>query len=690
MIEIPKFSIDVRQDKKGQKTNMKEKIIAMIALVVITIVFSGLICNKYFPITEGWFQDYARYILQGKFIYRDFYCPVPPGYIWLSTLICRCTNYSFLALRIYGIIERILLILIVFELLSKVYSYKVTFFAVLVGSVIYSSTNTDLFYGYYQSSLLCAMIMLYFGVRMYESTNNSRKYAILYGLFAGITFCMKQNTGAFFAVFIGLGYILLMRKIDLKKSIFNVFCGFLTAMSVLAILAIVLAANKALIPFVEQVICGTSSKGSLISIFTAGIFRMIYRKSGYVFISALVLIFVLWLDSILQKKEKIGNYYSLLGHEISAAFWGAAFFVAYFKWFKLFYTADFLKTRASWVAIGMIISSIVFLAVFLALADRTITFKGVNLNILFYVASMCYFVAFFIYFFYRENIYTDWKAYIQCRQYLMHGLFFINLIIVLYRLILVRKTIDIRAMLYLASLSLMYIHGMSYILEEHGTLLMFSMLIADLLSNKTTLNWIKNIIVALFGVFTVLSICVQKNNYTYNWWGVNTLESSYKAVYSYDDPKLQGIKGDQAQTEALNSIYKLINDNKRENDTMYTFPHINYFNVMADLNSPAFCKVHYFDVCSDKQAISDAKQLEEDLPTFIIWQELSKSDWVTHEEIFRNGNPSGQRKLREFVYKKAKNGTYKLIGKYQFNQSSTIYVWGLDDGREWKIENIAE
>ena len=110
----------VHDDKEIEKRNKWERVIAILVLSIITMVYSGLVCSKYFPITEGWFQDYARYISQGQFIYRDFYCPVPPGYIWITTLLCNLTNYSFLALRIYGILERVALLIIVYLLLSRV------------------------------------------------------------------------------------------------------------------------------------------------------------------------------------------------------------------------------------------------------------------------------------------------------------------------------------------------------------------------------------------------------------------------------------------------------------------------------------------------------------------------------------------------------------------------------------------
>lgn len=164
------------------------------------------------------------------------------------------------------------------------------------------------------------------------------------------------------------------------------------------------------------------------------------------------------------------------------------------------------------------------------------------------------------------------------------------------------------------------------------------------------------------------------------------MASSYEAVYEYTDPLLVGITGDEAQTQVLNEIYELIQTNKRDGDTMYTFPHINYFNVMANLNSPTFCKVHYFDVCSDEQAILDANTLQQKLPTFIVWQEFTENEWATHEAIFRGGNLSGQRQLRDVVDKYTKNGTYILLGVFEFNYADPIYIWGLEDGRDWIID----
>ena len=64
---------NIIQIEKDNNKLKHEKIYAWLSVIVTTIIFSIVLLNKYFPVTEGWFQDYARYILNGKFIYRDFY-----------------------------------------------------------------------------------------------------------------------------------------------------------------------------------------------------------------------------------------------------------------------------------------------------------------------------------------------------------------------------------------------------------------------------------------------------------------------------------------------------------------------------------------------------------------------------------------------------------------------------------------
>ena len=98
---------------------------------------------------------------------------------------------------------------------------------------------------------------------------------------------------------------------------------------------------------------------------------------------------------------------------------------------------------------------------------------------------------------------------------------------------------------------------------------------------------------------------------------MNVLSPIFESKIEYNDPNLKGLFGNTMSVNALNRIYSLIEVNKRTGDTMYTFPHINYFNVMSGLNSPTFAKVHYFDVCPDFIIERDLEALRENPPKFV-------------------------------------------------------------------------
>ncbi len=672
---------------EAKKDCKYEKFISWFVVMFVTVFFCVLLIDKFFPITEGWFQDYARYINRGEFIYRDFYCPVPPGYIWITSFICKLTNYSFLALRVFGIIERLALSTIIYVIVSKIYNYKVVAFSLIIASVIYASTNTDIFYGYYQSALLFSVLTLYFCVRMYETYNNEKNiYSVLYGVSAGLTFCMKQNTGALFAVFIGLGYIFLTRKQNIKKSITNIAIAFGSAMAVISLMLIYLAANGALMPFFEQVIGGTSAKGNIISIFTAFIPRMINADSMKLFLLCICILICINIGKQKFKDDADINTLSLK-KSMYILIW-AIIGLAFYQYFiKPFYLLDILNAmvRAKYF-FAFVLGC--FAIIFCILLNKNYTLKKINLNYLYYIGLVIAMCSILLYINITKNEFADYQLIRTNRASLIYALFFYNIFFVLYLIFLQEKTQNLitgtKIILFIASFSLMYIHGMSYIVEDHGTLILFTLIIAELLSVKVIYNKLKNLSVWVICMFMFATIAVQRNNFTYNWWGVNTLPDSYSAEYEYKDPKLEGMKGNLQQTTVLNEIYEVIERYKTDGDTMYTFPHINYFNVMSDLDSPAFAKVHYFDVCSDTRAEEDASILNKEKPSFIIWQDFTESEWATHEAIFRNGNLCGQRALQEWYWENTSNGKYKLLGCYNLPDADPIYVWIINDGSHLK------
>lgn len=108
---------------------------------------------------------------------------------------------------------------------------------------------------------------------------------------------------------------------------------------------------------------------------------------------------------------------------------------------------------------------------------------------------------------------------------------------------------------------------------------------------------------------------------------------------------------------------------------MYTFPHLNYVNVMSGLPSPTFGKVDYFDVAPGNLAVRDAAMLREQPPTLIVWMKLSPDTWAYHEKIFRNGQPSGQREIASAIDALVASGTYRSLGTFRAGVSDPIDIY---------------
>lgn len=241
----------------------------------------------------------------------------------------------------------------------------------------------------------------------------------------------------------------------------------------------------------------------------------------------------------------------------------------------------------------------------------------------------------------------------------------------------------IKFLLILSAWTNMYIHGMSAVIEDHGTILLFSIFFSTMLTYKTYCTFFKNLCVVFFCLGNIFAVDVQRCTLPYHWWGVGASPSIYLSKYKYSDPNLRGYYGEKKMVDTMNSIYEIIKRNKHEGDTCYSFPHINYFNVMSELPSPTFAKVNYFDVCPDNVASFDAKMLLNNPPTFIIWQDLSEDVWRIHEQLFRNGKRSGQRDIQDVVKGKIAQGKYIMLGKFILYQSDPVFIYGLNDGRKW-------
>ena len=664
------FSISIF--KKGRIKNYILTHSDYLYFLMLYFVFNFFFINKFFPITEGWFQDYARYMMEGQFPYRDFYVPVPPGFIYLVKLLRSFFGDIFIYYRIYGLLERMVLVSLVFFMFKRLFSGKVLFIAVFTGSVMYIANLQDIFYSYYQTSFLFAILVLYSIICMFEQYNYKDVYfwSFVYGSCSACSFLFKQTIGSLLPIALGFIFIMVTFRRNLKKTL--ICCGISTtsAIVILGLVAYVLSVNNALIPCIEQIFLGAQSKGSFQNIFFGFISRMITEASVIfilIYLTIIICFYVYQRYSFEPIKILCMSLISILGFAI----------VTFSFVLPLMRESD---------------NRVVILLCFLLFTILTLSSYLYNLYNNKHKSLLLFgivFVTLFVFLlFIKPEIFTEWCFNaIGIRQSIIPSVFLISFLWWIYefydlsrfgfRLSYNTNIKAIKLFVLSASFVIMYTHSLSYIVEEHGTLLIAVLLLGQLLSAHVVnlkFEFLLKSITVLYCFLSIFIIFVQKSSFPYYWWGVNTLPPISKSKCLYQDPNLIHFYGDQLSVTEMNKIYSFIEKNKRFDDKLYTFPHINYFNVMSSLDSPTFAKVHYFDVCPDFVVEKDLKKKKKTPPKFVLIQTLEEWEWKFHEKVFRSGRKSAQRKIIEYYKSQIDNDNYKLIKKFRIGNSDEILL----------------
>lgn len=187
-------------------------------------------------------------------------------------------------------------------------------------------------------------------------------------------------------------------------------------------------------------------------------------------------------------------------------------------------------------------------------------------------------------------------------------------------------------------------------------------------------NPAKNLVLCLFCVI-VCSVCIsQKYTTAYSWWGNEVTYPLHQRTEAVELDAMAGLRLPEQRKLEYEEITKIIEENADEGSTVWGFPHIKIFNVLTDrytLDDPV--PVLFYDVCSDNASVKEAEWLEENPPTFVIWCDMYFCI-EQHEILFRNGEPLGQRKIIEW-FKEVKNANYIKVG-----QVGNLFVYKLSDG----------
>jgi hypothetical protein len=146
----------------------------------------------------------------------------------------------------------------------------------------------------------------------------------------------------------------------------------------------------------------------------------------------------------------------------------------------------------------------------------------------------------------------------------------------------------------------------------------------------------------------------------YSWWG--GYEPRVQLGYvSLNIPRLKHIYLSPPTARLYREVCSYIQTRSKPTDEVYFFPHLAIFNVLTERTNSCFVPIAFFDVCPDAAALQAAEYLQSKKPQLIVWMQLQENVWTTHEKMYREGKPSGQRQIAAAIEALKARGDYVVV-----------------------------
>lgn len=281
--EVMEYKLSTSEKASGNKAG---HLFAGTLVVLVLALYMSFIFNRNLPINEGWFYYYSWLMHKGQVPYRDFWYFTQPYAVMVSWLFA---GDHMINLRIYGLVERIVLSGMLYFLLSRQFSVKASFLSTLVSIVVLLNYPTEGFFTFLIDSLTFFVAGLIF---VYEAQNRPHRenwLLVFAGVFGSMSFFAKQSTG-FFAT---LALVILIAwphfKLSglVRKLLYFSIGWCIPAVSIVTWLVV----NGAWQAYVFQVFKGAAeSKGSLTTIFFGTVQRSLLPKDLGLFFLILALL----------------------------------------------------------------------------------------------------------------------------------------------------------------------------------------------------------------------------------------------------------------------------------------------------------------------------------------------------------------------------------------------------------------
>lgn len=247
---------------------------------LIVLLFNLAFFNKYFPLTEGWWETYGYLLNSGLVPYKDFNIEFPLLFVFINKLLLKYLPDSFFLYRLIGVLAQVALAFILQFSLEKIFSRKTaavsTLFAMLltISNPIFIAKDYHTFVDLVLGLTFLLVSFIYLDVRRLGTNKIGLMKVFVLGLLIAFLVLVKQNIGvlvfaAYVIVFISLPRQSISSKIAAETGL---LAGF--AFGVAVYVAFMMSQSVD-VKSILEVLSKNDSKGSI----SVVLFRFLIDKS---------------------------------------------------------------------------------------------------------------------------------------------------------------------------------------------------------------------------------------------------------------------------------------------------------------------------------------------------------------------------------------------------------------------------
>lgn len=572
--------------------------------VGIILIYNLTFLNRFYPITEGWFSTYAWLFNHGQFPYRDFYFFLTPFYLVIMSVFTAIFGYDILYLRILGLGVILLMTYFLYRNFEIIFGSAIAAFVTIIGMIYYQSNNAHITYDFIQFLTLFGLIQSYFLLRYANASDTEidagRKWVFWAGLFAGLAFLTKQSNGVMITAFSFAG-LLLVSLSKGKKEALRASFSYIGGFAGPVIITILwLLANSAFSQFFEQVLSGA-----------------IVAKGG------LAQIFFSWIKG-------------LLSYNFIVIFKDVLLVVLVFGYWIYFFVGR-RRINENRNKVFMLLASFIMLLV--VLLPFLISRETVNR--------------------------LSWLGQIGTKYIIITAIsipiIYISTTAIFF---ILKKPFNRSTFLFsFVALGFIYGTGTSAGITEVGAFAGFCLFIALMLYYRSILG-LGRVFIIIFCISLGFMLVELKYENPYFWWNVTSPDVRLKLQSTDKIKMLHGMYTSAKNIKLIEEVSTEIRSGTKPGEPVLIFPNIPVFYLFADRKPPGKAIVHWFDFLPDGMAVKEAELIRKNRPKVIVYLDLGPTVWEAHERLFRDGKPSGQRKVNEAIMEIIKSEKMHIARKY--------------------------